>query len=169
MAQRDGFAELSASDQPRMAARAALFRGAKLGAEFAGMRPLRHTLHTDPATAPAGAKRIYLVRHGEGAHNRWRHAEQAAGRTPTAKRHNRNSVPADLHDPELTAGGRADAAAAAERARALPRPELCVTSPMRRTTQTMLVAFADAVAAGVPVVAAIDERTLVISCIVASL
>ena len=110
MAQRDGFAELSASDQPRMAARAALFRGAKLGAEFAGMRPLRHTLHTDPATAPAGAKRIYLVRHGEGAHNRWRHAEQAAGRTPTAKRHNRNSVPADLHDPELTAGGRATAA-----------------------------------------------------------
>jgi len=34
---RDGFAELSAQDQPNMARRAALFQGAKLAAEYAGM------------------------------------------------------------------------------------------------------------------------------------
>ena len=150
---RDGFAELSAQDQPNMARRAALFQGVKLGAEYAGMRPLRHTLHLDPSTAPPGAKLVYLLRHGEGVHNVWRHAEQAAGRTPTAKRHNQHRVPAGLHDPVLTSQGLADAAAAAELARALPRPQLCVCSPMRRTTQTLLVAFGDAVAAGVPVVA----------------
>ena len=81
---RDGFAELSAMDQPNMARRAALFQGVKLAAEYAGMRPLRHTLHLDPSTAPPGAKLVYLLRHGEGVHNVWRHAEQAAGRTPTA-------------------------------------------------------------------------------------
>ena len=54
--QRSGFDELSALDQPKMAARGAVFRGVKLGAEFAGVRPLRHQLHTDPSTAPPGAK-----------------------------------------------------------------------------------------------------------------
>ena len=141
---RDGFAELSAMDQPNMARRASLFQGVKLAAEYAGMRPLRHTLHLDPSTAPPGAKVIYLLRHGEGVHNVWRHAEQAAGRTPTAKRHNQHRVPAGLHDPVLTSQGLADAAAAAELARALPRPQLCVCSPMRRTTQTLLVAFGGA-------------------------
>ena len=150
---RDGFAELSAQDQPNMARRAALFQGVKLAAEYAGMRPLRHTLHLDPSTALPGAKLVYLLRHGEGVHNVWRHAEQAAGRTPTAKRHNQHRVPAGLHDPVLTSQGLADAAAAAELARALPPPQLCVCSPMRRTTQTLLVAFRDAVAAGVPVIA----------------
>ena len=150
---RDGFAELSPLDQPNMARRAALFSGVKLGAEYAGMRPMRHTLHLDPSTAPPGAKVVYLLRHGEGVHNAWRHAEQVAGRTPTAKRHNQQSVPTGLHDPVLTKQGLADAAAAAELARALPRPQLCVCSPMRRTTQTLLAAFADAVAEGVPVIA----------------
>ena len=153
MPNRDGFAELSPLDQPKMARRAALFCGVKLGAEYAGTRPLRHTLHTDPSTAPAGAKIVYLLRHGEGEHNAWRHKEQVAGRTPTAKRYNRQSVPAGLHDPVLTPQGLADAAAAATRARALPPPQLCVCSPMRRTTQTLLAAFGAAVADGVPVVA----------------
>ena len=53
---RDGFAELNMADQPNMARRAALFQGVKLGAEYAGMRPLRHTLHLDLSTAPPGAK-----------------------------------------------------------------------------------------------------------------
>jgi broad specificity phosphatase PhoE len=153
---RDGFAELNIADQPNMARRAALFQGVKLGAEFAGMRPLRHTLHLDLSTAPPGAKLVYLLRHGQGVHNAWRHAEQAAGRTPTAKRHNQHDpvlTSQGLHDPVLTSQGLADAAAAAELARALPRPQLCVCSPMRRTTQTLLAAFGDAVAAGVPVIA----------------
>ena len=82
---RSGFDELSALDQPKMAARSAVFRGVKLGAEFAGVRPLRHQLHTDPSTAPPGAKVVYLLRHGEGVHNVWRKAEMQAGRTPCAK------------------------------------------------------------------------------------
>ena len=151
--ERSGLAELSPLDQANMAARSAVFRGVKLGAEFAGTRPLRHQLHTDASAAPTGAKTIYLLRHGQGVHNVWRHAEQAAGRTPTAKRHNRASVPEALHDPQLTPQGLADAAAAADVARQLPPPELCVTSPMRRTASTLLVAFADAIAAGAPVVA----------------
>ena len=72
----------------------------------------------------------------------------AAGRTPTAKRHNVGAYPAELHDPCLTDKGREDAASAATSARLLPRPELLVTSPMRRAVQTMLVAFDDANPAG---------------------
>jgi broad specificity phosphatase PhoE len=96
---------------------------------------------------------IYLIRHGEGEHNAWRRAEQAAGRKPTAKRHNAGQYPASLHDPLLTTKGLEDATAAAAAARRLPRPELLVTSPMRRAVQTLLTSFDDAVTARVPAIA----------------
>lgn len=147
---RDGFSELPPVDQHRMQRRAIEFVGVKKGAEFAGLRPTRYTLHTDLS---AGAKRLYLVRHGEGFHNAWRATEIAAGRVPTAKRHNAGDYPAELHDPCLTEKGHADAAAAATAAKDLPQPELLVTSPLRRAVQTMLVAFRGAISARVPSIA----------------
>ena len=152
---RDGFAEMVADDQRRMAKRAIKFEDVKKAASYAGKRPERFTLLPAGAKVPTGAKAktIYLVRHGEGVHNAWRAAEQAAGRTPTAKRHNVGKFPNILHDPVLTAKGLADAAAAAAVARGLQRPELLVTSPMRRAVQTLLTVFKDALAAGVPAVA----------------
>eukprot|EP00966_Prymnesium_polylepis_P214865 4976021-Prymnesium_polylepis.1 len=88
---RHGLSELSASDQRNMEQRAVKFNAVKMAEQYAGNRRHRHILHADPDAAPPGAKRIYLLRHGEGFHNAWRAAEQAAGRTPTAKRHNRQS------------------------------------------------------------------------------
>ena len=162
MVARDGFTELPTIDQERMKTRSAMHHGIKQAVEFAGLRKQRFTLHhtgdkpgdaTQGKSPSTGTKRIYLLRHGEGEHNAWRAAEFAAGRTPNAKRHNVGAWPAELHDPCLTAKGRADASAAAASARALPRPSLLVTSPMRRAVQTMDIAFSDALAAGVPAVA----------------
>jgi hypothetical protein len=51
-----------------------------------------------------------------------------------------------LIDPTLTPKGEDEAAALRPRAKSL-RPELMVVSPMRRATQTGLIAFEDAVAA----------------------
>lgn len=101
---------------------------------------------------PAGAKRLHFIRHGEGVHNVYRKAEFDAGRTPTAKRWNIESVPRELWDPELTALGREEAKRAQAEARRC-RPELLVTSPLRRAVQTLLIAYEGAVSAGVPVVA----------------
>ena len=153
-APRDGLAEMAQDDQQRMHRRAILFDGVKKAAEFAGQRPRRYVVHCEGGPQPPpGAKLLYLLRHGEGEHNAWRAAEQASGRKPTAKRHNVGQYPASLHDPCLTSQGMADAAAAAARASMLRPPELLVTSPMRRAIQTLLVVFADALAAGVPAIA----------------
>ena len=152
MAARDGLAEMPPDDQQRMSQRANIFDGLRATVP----RATRYTLHAaddDCSAAPPNAKRIYFVRHGEGEHNAWRATEKAAGRTPTAKRHNVGQFPPSLHDPCLTQKGAADALAAAAVARSLPRPELLVTSPMRRAVQTLLTAFDDAIAAGVPAIA----------------
>lgn len=152
---RDGVAEMSPDDQRRMTRRAIVFDGVKKAAQYAGLRPERFMLLPSGAAPPPSSrtKRLYLLRHGEGVHNAWRAAEQAAGRTPTAKRHNVGHYPVELHDPCLTEKGLADATAAASAAAFLPRPELLVTSPMRRAIQTLLVAFGDAASAGVPIIA----------------
>ena len=153
---RNGLSEMSPSDQQNMRRRAIVFGGVKKAAEYAGLRPTRMTLHTGRSLSsssswadavPPGAKLLLLVRHGEGEHNAWRAAEQAAGRTPTAKRHNIGQYPSSLHDPLLTGKGHADAAAAAVTAKSLPQPELLVTSPMRRAVQTLLTVFDEAVSA----------------------
>ena len=150
---RDGFAELSPGDQANMARRATVYEGVKKACEFSGLRRQRFELQTRGDSVPSGTKRLYLLRHGEGEHNVWRATEQRAGRTPTAKRHNHGQFPAALHDPLLTVKGRDEATSAAAVACKLPRPDLLVTSPLRRATETCLTAFADAVSAGVPVVA----------------
>ena len=152
MVVRNGLAEMPARDQANMTRRSMVFEGVKLASEFAGLRTQRFTLHA-PEEAPAGAKRIYFVRHGEGEHNAWRAAEIAEGRTPTAKRHNVGKWPPGLHDPLLTAKGHEDGAAAAVTSAELPMPLLLVTSPMRRAVQTMTLTFGDALAAGVPAIA----------------
>ena len=152
---RDGLAELSPGDQRNMTRRASIFHGVKIAAEFGGRRPTRfkHVTGTDQGSheqksSGNASKLVYFVRHGEGLHNVWRAREQAAGRTPTAKRHNIGAYPEELHDPLLTAKGHADAVQAAEVARRLPRPDLLVTSPLRRAVQTMSVVFSDALEAG---------------------
>lgn len=150
---RDGLAEMAPDDRARMARRSIIFEGVKKAAEYAGLRQQRFILHNDGA-APADSKVLIIVRHGEGMHNAWRAAEKAAGRTPTAKRHNRGEWPEELHDPLLTERGVQDALTAAAAARQLEeQPTLLVTSPMRRAVQTLMFAFGDASAAGVPIVA----------------
>jgi len=146
--------QLPAEDQARVRHWAVFFAGAKQAAEFFGRRPRRFRLMPDTPLASLGprSKRIHFIRHGEGHHNVWRAAEFAAGRKPHAKRGNIGEVPAELHDPDLTARGRAEATASREAARRTS-PELLVTSPVRRAVQTLLLAFEDAVAAGVPIVA----------------
>lgn len=136
-----------------MQRRALAYEGVKMACELHGRRHQRFVLHPDQSQAPKHAKVLYLLRHGEAGHNVWRKAEFDAGRTPTAKRHNADLVPAELHDPRLTSKGEADARLAAVMARGLPTPEVIVTSPMRRAVQTALIAFDEAVSAGVPVVA----------------
>ena len=128
------------------------YQGAKTVFEMLGKRNQRFVLHRDYTAAPAKAKVIYLLVHGEAAHSAWLNAELAAGRDGTATRENASKVPPELHDPLLTPKGEASAAAAAERARELPPAELVVVSPMRRATQTGLAAFAGAIDAGAPVV-----------------
>jgi len=156
-AARDGYAEAPVKDQKNIDAWAAEFASIKQAAEYFGRRPVRYTVVPDDGQPlPAGAKRLHFVRHGEGYHNVYRAKEFAAGRTPHAKRGNLHEVPAELHDPRLTEKGRAEAALAAASLRGrrpAPRPELLVTSPLRRAVQTLLLVFEDAVAAGAPALA----------------
>lgn len=149
-----GLADASPSDRERITRWAQQYEAVRLAAEFFGRRPRRFRLLPDaPAQAlREGQKRVHLMRHGEGHHNVWRAAEFAAGRTPHAKRGNADEVPPNLHDPCLTEVGMAEARAAQPLTRDLS-PQLLVTSPLRRATQTLLLAFGRSVAEGVPVVA----------------
>lgn len=154
---RSGLAELSGPDLERVKRLAISFEAIKQAAEFFGRRPRRfHLLASGPAAAsaelPANAKRLHFIRHGEGAHNVWRHEAFAAGRMPHAKRGNAHEVPQDLLDPSLTDKGQ-DEARAARGAASYCEPKLLVTSPLRRAVQTLLLAFRDAVASGTPIIA----------------
>ena len=148
---RDGFKEMDSAGQTQMRRGMFMYEGVKMTSEMHRKRDRRFVLHTDPSTAPADAKVIYLVCDGEAVHDKWRAAEKAAGRSPAATR-SQDGVPTDLHDPLLTSKGEADAAAAAKEAQKLPTPELNV-SPLRRATQTGLAVFEHAVTGGVPVFA----------------
>lgn len=151
---RDGLSEFFEGDRVRLTHWSLQFEGVKQAAEFFGRRKRKFVLLPE-GSAVAGngvVKRVTFIRHGEGVHNAFRNAEKAAGRTPTAKRHNMHEVPAELHDPPLTEKGRDEAA----RARAAAKrcaPQLLVTSPLRRAVQTLQIVFADHLAAGVPAVA----------------
>lgn len=154
-AARDGFEELSAQDQAMFRRLSENYVASKRTAEFLCHRPWRfsfvHDLGPD-APLPEGAKRLHLVRHGQGEHNVFREQEHAAGRTPLAKRGNFQEVPRRLLDPLLTEKGLAEAVAA-QRDALGSAPQLLVTSPVRRAVQTCLAAFKDAVDRGVPVLA----------------
>ena len=69
------------------------YQGAKKAFEMLGKREQRFVLHHDHSRAPANAKTIYLLVHGEAAHKVWRSAELAAGRDGSATRDNASKVP----------------------------------------------------------------------------
>lgn len=77
MSARSGLAEISEKDRTRITQWSLRFEGAKQAAEYAGRRPKRFKLLSLGAEEPLppGAKRILLVRHGEGHHNAWRAKE----------------------------------------------------------------------------------------------
>lgn len=146
---------LSEPDRVRFTSQCSRLEVAKASAEFFGHRPRRFVLLTSGEAIdqlPTGAKRIHLIRHGEGYHNVWRNAEFAAGRKPYAKRNNMEQVPSELFDPHLTATGRAEAQAAHVKAQVFT-PQLLVTSPLRRAIETLLIAFDHAVTTGTPCIA----------------
>jgi len=147
--------KLSAADRERFTKQSSRLEVAKRTAEFFGHRPKRFAVLSSKGGVddmPLGAKRVHLIRHGEGYHNVWRDSEFVAGRTPYAKRSNMAEVPSELFDPQLTEKGRNEAKAAQAETKNLS-PELLVTSPLRRAVETLLLAFESAVAQGTPCVA----------------
>lgn len=105
----------------------------------------------DTAPVPRGAKKIHFIRHGQGYHNvaqkEWREAKKP-GEPYTIDRPDA----AKYKDALLTPFGREQAEELRARA-ALLSPELMVVSPLRRATETGLIAFSDHVRGGMPVVA----------------
>jgi broad specificity phosphatase PhoE len=106
----------------------------------------------DAAAIPEGAVKVHLIRHGVGHHNVAQAEWRGAGKP--GEPYTLDTDPDFVYrDAELTSKGEQQARALQSRANALS-PELMVTSPMRRATQTGLLAFDKHVAAGkLPVVA----------------
>ena len=109
----------------------------------------------DDAVAGPGQKIVHFVRHGEGVHNvaqrEWRSAASWDG---MSEPYTLVTDPQGRYiDAELTPRGKQQAAALQART-ALLHPQLLVVSPMRRATQTALIAFEHHVARGnLPVLA----------------
>ena len=120
------------------------FIGIKDAAQFHGHRQTRFYINPDNAFVPEpgsqliGVKRMHWMRHGQGIHNKWREAEQNAGRRPDAKFEDKDKH--FLIDPVLTEQGEAEARAARDKTANL-HPELLVVSPLRRASQTAQLAF----------------------------
>lgn len=96
------------------------------------------------------AKKIILMRHGEGYHNvaqrEWRANPDWDGKSEP---YTVNNDPEYLfEDPHLTPKGQAEAQRNQERCSAAPTPELLLVSPMRRAIETGLTAFASSLADG---------------------
>lgn len=149
-----GLAEVSAFDAERITRWAASYELLKKAAQFNGRRPRRYALRSlgIDEMMPPGSKRLHFIRHGEGHHNVWRKAAFDAGETPKAKRSNYQEVPQELYDPSLTETGKSEAVLAKAAASSC-RPQLLVTSPLRRAVQTLFLAFEDSIAAGTPIIA----------------
>lgn len=111
-------------------------------------------LVADDAPTPAGGKKCFFIRHGEGYHNvaqrEWRAGPSWDGVTEPYTIDNDPSY--KYLDPSLTEKGVGQAEALKPRATALA-PGLMVVSPLRRATQTGLIAFDGAVSSGLRVVA----------------
>ena len=115
---------------------------------------VRCELVADDAPTPAGSKKCFFIRHGEGYHNvaqrEWRADPSWDGVTEP---YTIDKDPSYKYlDPSLTEKGVGQAEALKPRATALA-PELMVVSPLRRATQTGLIAFEGAVSSGLRVVA----------------
>ena len=96
----------------------------------------------DNAEIPAGAKKVHFIRHGEGHHNvvqrEWRAEPAWDGKSEPYTIDNDPEY--QFGDALLTAKGEGEARALQERTRLLS-PQLLVVSPLRRATQTGLIAF----------------------------
>ena len=100
-------------------------------------------------------KRVHFVRHGEGTHNvvqrEWRAKPGWDGTTEPYTIDNDPEY--KFGDAQLTAVGTEQAQALRARTAALADVEVLVVSPMRRATDTGLLAFEAHVAAGKPILA----------------
>mmetsp|Transcript_114840 Transcript_114840/g.335893 ORF Transcript_114840/g.335893 Transcript_114840/m.335893 type:complete len:304 (+) Transcript_114840:53-964(+) len=118
-------------------------------------RPLTIVASPHPAGSevPSGKKVVHLIRHGQGFHNLLSDLWKDFGRTvdPTAKGEGAADVnPYDrpeVLDPPLTSIGRRQAQALQPQTERLQGLELIVVSPVRRATETALLAFAPRLAA----------------------
>ena len=100
------------------------------------------TIVPDDAEVPPGCKKVHFIRHGEGHHNvaqrEWR---ARAGWDGASEPYTLDTDPDyGFVDALLTEKGEAEARALQVRTRLLT-PELLVVSPLRRATQTGLLAF----------------------------
>ena len=107
----------------------------------------------DDAEIPAGSKKVHFIRHGEGHHNvaqrEWRAKPDWDG---TSEPYTIDNDPEYSYgDALLTDKGESEARLLQERTQRLS-PTLLVVSPMRRATQTGLIAFEPQLSA-LPVVA----------------
>jgi len=95
------------------------------------------------------SKKVWFIRHGEGYHNvaqrEWRAAASWDGKSEP---YTMDNDPQGVYvDAKLTSTGEAEARALQGRTASL-EPQLLVVSPLRRATQTGLLAFADHVSSG---------------------
>jgi len=109
---------------------------------------------------PKAAKLIHWVRHGQGYHNLMAEACKQLGVNFSELGSYEEAKKATFHpyvndaikDPPLTCLGVEDAKALWPLAKTLT-PELLVVSPLKRATETILIAFKEAIRNGVPVMA----------------
>mmetsp|Transcript_97242 Transcript_97242/g.208603 ORF Transcript_97242/g.208603 Transcript_97242/m.208603 type:complete len:314 (+) Transcript_97242:30-971(+) len=109
----------------------------------------------EEATAGVTTKIVHFIRHGEGYHNvaqrEWRGSPDWDGKSEPYTIDN-DPAPHRYLDPELTATGIEQAVALRPRAadvmKASPPLGLLVVSPMRRATQTGLLAFEEHISGG---------------------
>ena len=147
MAQAHEMAEVNGSMAACRAAAAAVRGGM-------GFRAVARVVE-DAAEVPEGGVVVSFIRHGEGIHNvaqrEWR---AAAGWDGASEPYTLDNDPGGAYqDALLTPKGEAEARALRARAEAMPAPQLMVVSPLRRSTQTGLLAFERRVAEGLPVLA----------------
>ena len=103
-----------------------------------GRASIKARLVADDCEVPAGAKKVHLIRHGEGVHNvaqrEWRSRPEYDGRSEPYTVDNDPS--GKYTDALLTPAGEAQARALQPRTQQLS-PQLLIVSPLRRATQTV--------------------------------
>ena len=103
-----------------------------------GRASIKARLAADDCEVPAGAKKVHLIRHGEGVHNvaqrEWRSRPEYDGRSEPYTVDNDPS--GKYTDALLTPAGEAQARALQPRTQQLS-PQLLIVSPLRRATQTV--------------------------------